>query len=147
MVLRTLAQNKIELVAVKIGLLCNENGVAHGVGQGIAGHRLKKCTARAGLCCAATAACPIAFQIAAHHDRQDAIFFTQDALDFPALFIRISRNSLTQDARVQIGLVAVIRVFDKQLIHPKGQDIDKAIAIMLVDCRVHDDGLCKIMWL
>ena len=94
MLLCPLTQREVQLVAIKRRLLGNENRVAHGVGQGVTCHRLKKCTSRAGLGRSATTAIPIAFQITAHNDWQNAIFLTQDAFDFPAFFVGISRQPL-----------------------------------------------------
>ena len=44
-----------------------------------------------------------------------------------------------------VGLVAIIGVFDKQLVHTKGQDVNETIAVMLVHCGVHDDWLGDVV--
>ena len=44
-----------------------------------------------------------------------------------------------------VGLVAIISVFDKQLIHRKGQDVNETIAVMLVHRGVHDDWLGDVV--
>ena len=53
---------------------------------------------------------------------------------------------MPQNARVMVRLVAVISVFDKQLVHAKGQDVHETIAIMLIHRGVHDDWLGDVVW-
>ena len=69
MLLRPLTQREVQFVTVKFRLLCNENRVAHGVGQGVAGDGLKKGAPRAGLGGPTATTIPITFQIAAHDNR------------------------------------------------------------------------------
>ena len=44
-----------------------------------------------------------------------------------------------------VGPVTIIGILDKDLIHAKGQDIDKAIAVMLVHRCVHHNRAGQIM--
>ena len=131
------------------GIECRQRGDhighAHGIGEAVAGHRMKQAGAQAHARHAGYAFIEEFFDIAANGQRQDACFFTGNGANLPALRHRVIGDVLAQQIGRQIAAVGKIRVFNQHMLRAERQRVDEAIAIVLRHCRIHDDRARQAM--
>ena len=120
-------------------------GHAHGIGETVAGHRMKQAGAQPHTRHTGHAFTEKFLDIAADGQRQDAGLFAGNSGNLPALGHGIICDVLAQQIGRQIAAVGKIRVFNQHMLRAERQRVDEAIAIVLRHCRIHDDRARQAM--
>ena len=130
----------VDCVARQAGQVCDVQCKAHGVWKTIACHRMKQGRRHAHGGDSGREGGQVRLDVAVYGNGKHAILFADGAENLPALRHCIGMNPGGDGGAVKRGAVGIIGIFDQGRGGGEGEDIDEAVAIMLVHRCVHDDG-------
>ena len=139
MLCRKIAQHFVEFALADFGHLGDQDRGPDRHWQGIAGNRLDQRRPGAGTGIDALVGVPEGFEVPSINHWKLAFFFAGYRFDFPSPRGCIFDNSAVGGGAVERCCVGIISVFDENLGVAERQAIDEAIAVNLLDRRIHND--------